>query len=125
MDHHQRLAGALLATAALLGAPLLLLLAAPLLPLLMAPSEGLVLWVQVAIGALLLLLLLTLITGIQAARGRPGARRWIPRVALPMLLCVPLGTAIGIYALWSCWRQAAPRPLPEWQLIARRAAGRI
>ncbi len=121
MDTHQRIAGLLLAVSG--GLAMLSLVAMALMMLTMTPFQHMAFpdWGLVVVMGILWLLSLawsfaSVWAGVSLHRGR-RSRLLVP-VAVLSLLSFPLGTAAGVYALWSIWRNGAPRFVPEWQRLA-------
>jgi len=56
--------------------------------------------------------------GLRLFQGR-RSRLLVPASVLA-LIGFPFGTAAGIYALWSVWRDEAPKTMPEWRRLAAR-----
>ncbi len=125
MDVHQRIAGVLLAVVGAFTLVWSLLFASMTLGMHMgamhhAVQGGGTLWLGLLAGLFALVLTwacAALRAGICLYRGRRS--RTIVPAAVLALIGFPLGTAAGAYALWSLWRDGAPKAPPDWQHIAR------
>ena len=70
-------------------------------------------------GAFALLAVAELVAGVMVLRGSSGARTWLIVFSVLALLNVPIGTAIGAYALWALLRPeaVARRPAADAAVI--------
>ena len=124
MDVHQRIAGLLLAMLSLFGWVTAGLLTAVLWQLGPTDHNPQVFWPGLftlplgllMVGVVVLWALGALHAGVSLYRGR-RSRALVP-VAAIALLGFPLGTVAGVYALWSVWREQAPKLPPDWRHIA-------